>query len=145
MNRIPIPARHAVGPGWRDFSSLLFWVAVALWLLSAARVTAQCCVNLAGSWSVDEEATLTIYMNGEFYDETSRSGSGTVTISQSGCQIHFTSEAPNPLGDGTIRLARTGTVSGQNVTWNGPAAGSIQGVSCPHQSPPRRRKGRAVV
>ncbi len=131
MKHIPIPARRAVGSVRRDFPLLILSVALALWLLPVARVAGQCCVNLAGSWNVDEEAHFTIYMNGEFYDDYSRSGSGTVTISQSGCQIHFTSEAPNPLGAGTIRLARTGTVSGQHVTWNGPAAGSIQGVSCP--------------
>lgn len=109
-----------------------FTIAAALLALCPGpRAFAQCCVNIAGSWEVDEEADFTIYMNGEFYDEFSRSGSGTVSISQDGCSIRFYSQVPNPLGPGTLRLLRTGTVNGRTVTWSGAVATAIQGVSCP--------------
>jgi hypothetical protein len=70
------------------------------------------CEDVSGSWNVSETATLTC--SGSFGSGTETlSGSGTITMSQSGCRISFLS----PLD-----TTRSGTIDGSDLELSGTAA-----------------------
>jgi uncharacterized protein (TIGR03437 family) len=87
------------------------------------------CTSIAGAWDVYESGsdTPSLTAGGETDTETDGiAGGGDVTIAQNGCSISYL-----PVANGTVdgsgltqsqlaSLARTGTVSGDNVTVTGP-------------------------
>lgn len=69
------------------------------------------CVNIAGQWDVTESVTITCQLQGES-DTLTQSGSGTVTMQQSGCNISYT--VPQ------INVIRAGTIVGDTLHLTGP-------------------------
>ena len=76
-------------------------------------------------WNATETGTVTANLNAAGQQDTESdpiSGSGTVTITQSGCSISYSPVSDSGFLAGTSSLVRTGTVSGNNVSVSGPLA-----------------------
>lgn len=91
------------------------------WALSGpGPLSAQTCINIAGTWSMTEQATLKCVLSIPGFSETTTdplSASRSVTILQTGCSISFN---PGTIGAGRlIQYERTpfqGQISGTSVT-----------------------------
>lgn len=82
-------------------------------------VAAAACAQVAGTWAVTDTAT--VRCSGSFGSGSDTiTETGTISITQSGCNISFRSPA-NTL--------RTGTVSGNTIQFSGPLALSSPGVT----------------
>jgi hypothetical protein len=77
------------------------------------------CVNIAGTWQVNEQATVTCVAEGES-ETVTLSDTGTVVITQNECDISYT--VPN------TQVTRQGSIDGSDVTIRGPLALSVEGV-----------------
>jgi hypothetical protein len=70
------------------------------------------CVNIAGNWNFTDSGTVTCTCGGET-DTENISGSGTVNISQNGCNVSWSV----PLNG--VNYSRSGTVSGNIIQVSG--------------------------
>ncbi|MBN2592068.1 MAG: hypothetical protein JXA81_01070 [Sedimentisphaerales bacterium] len=86
---------------------------------------AQDCVDVSGTWQVEENVTATFSAEGET-ETIETSGSGEITIEQNGCHISFYS----PGLDGDIVLLREGTVTNNSITFSGRMVPDMPEVSC---------------
>jgi uncharacterized protein (TIGR03437 family) len=79
------------------------------------------CANIAGTWSVTETGKLTCTLTKGGVSETgteSLRGSGSVLISQVGCEVSYT--PPNLTASvGQLNALRAGTIDGSNVKFSG--------------------------
>ena len=97
-------------------------------LLFALSLTASGAVpNLAGVWTVTENATLRISVGGQSQNQV-QSGTGDITLTQSGNTVTYYQDMPSPEG-GTYRAQRVGTISGTTVTFTGIAMVPGQGLT----------------
>lgn len=72
------------------------------------------CANIAGTWNVTENVTVTCTVAGEPPETDTTSGTGRTTITQNGCAISYV--VPE------VGLTRTGVIDGQHVRFTGPLA-----------------------
>src|SRR5262245_17941482 len=70
-------------------------IGLALGMGASLSAAVPSCVDLSGDWNVAEEVTVTQTVGGES-DTDHQSGTGSVQITQTGCQIQFYSEATSP-------------------------------------------------
>lgn len=130
-----------------DFSQLTILsapVKASRWFLAAGVVTVllaliswpcaaqdRCCVNISGDWNVDETIRVRIYIDGALEEDFPTGGSGSVKISQNGCTFSYYAEVADPSNNGqTIRLLRTGTITGNQAVFKGRAVIPAAGVTC---------------
>ena len=85
-------------------------------------------LNLAGGWTVTENVTLTETINGQS-QTTSQSGSGHLTLYQSGSTVWYYENVADPNTGGTYQAYREGTIQGDTVTFSGIAAVPVSGLS----------------
>jgi hypothetical protein len=98
-----------------------------LWLFCTS-LLAQTCQDIGGQWLVEDNTTIIYNIAGQLTTNQT-SGTGPLTIDQTGCNIHFISEAVNPVDGSIIQVPRDGTVTGNNVTYSGQAGVIIPGAS----------------
>jgi hypothetical protein len=96
-------------------------------------LVAQECINIAGEWRMDEQATLrcvvTVAGQSDTYSDP-LSASRTVNISQTGCSFHYD---PGTIGAGrVIQYARTtiqGQIAGATLTATGGTLIAVPGAT----------------
>lgn len=117
---LPCPARFSNIPASLTRSKLLFFI---LTLAIAKNGLAQC-EDLSGEWQVSESVQITISIPGEPDEVIEQSGSGTILLSQTGCDISYSVDVLQ------TSIARTGSINGNSISLSGTAAIFQQGVTC---------------
>jgi hypothetical protein len=77
------------------------------------------CANVAGTWNVTEDITVTCTLAGQPAETDTIRGTGNTMITQNGCAISYV--VPN------VDIIRTGTIDGQHVRFTGPFALGLSG------------------
>jgi hypothetical protein len=77
------------------------------------------CANVAGTWNVTEDVTVTCTLAGQPAETDTVRGTGSTTITQNGCAISYV--VPH------VDITRTGTIDGQHVRCTGPFALGLSG------------------
>ena len=78
------------------------------------------CLDISGTWDVFESVKITITAEGES-EVIEQSDSGFITISQNECNISFVTRGNNPFTNQTIELLRTGSITGNQLSFSGEA------------------------
>ncbi len=84
--------------------------------------------NLAGTWMITQDITLTITIAGES-DTEHQTTSDIITLTQSGNTVSYYLDVPDPITGGTTRIQRVGTIQGNTVTFSGIAMMPVEGIT----------------